>query len=187
VKAAAWGAGRWCGVGVGTTVALANAMTAQIAQSWVGCPSGSRSEEVLNRARPEGLAREALSTAAKCAAAKSAAAWSPDCCAFADAVAAPAAAPWKCPNDSRNWIASPNSASRDPCLMFDRNHFMPRCASSARSGRPSEPMRCYSITSPGSMMAVNGIRFDLDHIRGASISYHALQRTQRASARRIFE
>ena len=31
---------------------------------------------------------------------------------------------WKCPNDSANWIASANSASREPCLMFDRNHFM---------------------------------------------------------------
>src|SRR5436305_9906698 len=33
--------------------------------------------------------------------------------------------PWKWPNDSTNWIASANSASRDPCLMFDRNLFMP--------------------------------------------------------------
>src|SRR5436190_20790721 len=37
--------------------------------------------------------------------------------------AARAISPWKCPNDSANWIASANSASREPVLMLFRNHF----------------------------------------------------------------
>ena len=40
-----------------------------------------------------------------------------------ETMAACAANPWKCPNDSANWIASANSASREPVLMLFRNHF----------------------------------------------------------------
>jgi hypothetical protein len=47
------------------------------------------------------------------------------CCLRGDAV--------KNPNDRTNWIASANSASREPCLMFDRNQFIrPNLASPAR-------------------------------------------------------
>ncbi len=55
------------------------------------------------------------------------------------------ATPWKCPNDSTNWIASANSASLEPCLMFERNHFMPKRTPIGRPGVPA--IRCYIITS----------------------------------------
>ena len=41
----------------------------------------------------------------------------------ADAGLSARAAPWKCPNDSANWIASANSASREPVLGCFRNQF----------------------------------------------------------------
>ena len=53
---------------------------------------------------------------------------------------------WKCPNDNRNWIASAKSASRDPSLMFDRNHFMPTFASTRTSGAIHRS--CYKSKSP---------------------------------------
>ena len=61
--------------------------------------------------------------------------------------AASAAIPWKWPNASTNWIASAKSASRAPCLMFDRNHFMP--TGTPHRPRPGDPgqRQCYNITS----------------------------------------
>ena len=60
--------------------------------------------------------------------------------------AACAAAPWKCPNDSANWIASANSASREPCLRCFRNQFTTSCAFPERPRQP-RPSQCYIITS----------------------------------------
>src|SRR5437667_185789 len=117
----AWGAGRQGGVA--STSVLASAIMAQITQSSSGWPGGT-SREACSRAAPEAIACETRSSACKCATAKT-----PDRLASiaADAACAP---PWKCPNDSRNWIASAKSARRDPNLTFDRNHFMPAIASS---------------------------------------------------------
>ena len=61
--------------------------------------------------------------------------------------AACAAIPWKWPNASTNWIASAKSASREPCLMFDRNHFMPTGTPHRRRPGDPGPRRCYNITS----------------------------------------
>src|SRR5260370_33039252 len=72
--------------------------------------------------------------------------------------AACAATEWKCPNASTNWTASADSARREPCLMFDRNQFMSAYASTAGSGVLSARSRCYTITSQGSSLAVNGVR-----------------------------
>src|SRR5260221_14454342 len=72
--------------------------------------------------------------------------------------AACAAMEWKGPDARTNWAASANSARREPCLMFDRNHFMSAYASTAGSGVLSARSRCYTITSQGSSLAVNGVR-----------------------------
>ena len=65
----------------------------------------------------------------------------------AGCIAAACAAPaWKCPNDSPNCSASASSASREPCLMFDRNHFMPTGAPHRTAGA-SRLAQCYIITS----------------------------------------
>src|SRR5258708_18881647 len=72
--------------------------------------------------------------------------------------AACAAMEWKCPDAGKNWTASANSARREPCLMFDRNHLMSAYASAAGSGVLSARSRCYTITSQGSSLAVNGVR-----------------------------
>jgi hypothetical protein len=73
--------------------------------------------------------------------------------------AAWAASPWKCPNDNTNWIASANSARREPCLILDRNHFIRR-RTPHRNGkqRPSH-LRCYIITSgmPGGCQPQSGL------------------------------
>src|SRR5258708_12160385 len=64
---------------------------------------------------------------------------------------------WECRNARTNWTGSANSARREPCLMFDRNHFMSAYASTAGSGVLSARSRCYTITSQGSSLAVNGV------------------------------
>ena len=56
-----------------------------------------------------------------------------------------AAAPWKCPNDSANWIASANSASREPCLTCFRNQFMMTCAFPEAAKLSAVPMLYYNI------------------------------------------
>ena len=60
-----------------------------------------------------------------------------------------AASPWKCPNDSANWIASANSASREPCLRCFRNQFTTSCAFPERPrclpSRLGRPMLYYNI------------------------------------------
>src|SRR5260370_38930 len=119
----AWGAGRLGGVT--TIMAPASASTAQMAQSSVSRPSGASSEEVFKGAARDASARKVQFTA--CVAAPLAAACSTNWLASAGAACALLA--WKCPNDSRNWTASAKSASREPRLMFDRNHFMSACAS----------------------------------------------------------
>ena len=85
--------------------------------------------------------------------------WSEGCCCCAASLAAARAAamarsrsasaglnrrrgaatsPWKCPNDSANWIASANSASREPCLRCFRNQFMTITpCPDAKASRPS--------------------------------------------------
>src|ERR1700730_287612 len=80
-------------------------------------------------------------------------------CAAADrfAGAACAASAWKCPNESANWTASANSASREPCLTFDRNQFMPATTSTRVFRDLPDDSRCYSITSQQSLTCVNGI------------------------------
>ena len=58
-----------------------------------------------------------------------------------------AATAWKCPNDSANWIASANSASREPCLRCFRNHFTTTYA--FPGGRYlGRPMLYYNIGRP---------------------------------------
>src|SRR6185437_11380873 len=119
--------------GVANNTALAIAMTAQTAQaSSERCRSGLRLDPAC---RGDWLSA--------CGAA-GAVAWD-----ALDGIAgaAFAAIPWKWPNASTNWIASAKSASRAPCLMFDRNHFMPR--GTPHRPRPGDPgqRQCYNITS----------------------------------------
>ena len=76
-----------------------------------------------------------------------------------NAGAACAATPWKCPNESTNWMASANSASREPCLMFDRNHFMPICASHRKArGIPAAPTLQYNIARTGGRCQPESVR-----------------------------
>src|SRR5437868_5531180 len=122
-------------------------MTAQIAQSSVGWPPGSSLEEVLCRIA-RAASRETPGKAPNPVAAEP----TLSCSAVPDNAGAACALPWECPNDNRNWIASANSASRDPSLMFDRNHFMPVCTSTEASGTRFGFSGCYSITSGGSRL-----------------------------------
>src|SRR6266576_5479636 len=106
-------------------------MTAQMAQSSVGRPSDSWSE-VFSPTTRNASSYEAPAQASKEVAAHPTA----SCPGWLSSISAGVAcAPptWKCPNDSRTWIASAKSASRDPCLTFDRNHFMPARALSEGS------------------------------------------------------
>src|SRR6266568_8194062 len=97
--------------GVANRTLLASEMTAQIAQAsaeWSvsgvdGCCVFAASLEVFWDARLWALSRSAC---------------------VRPVVIAAAAKAWKCPNDNANWIASANSASREPCLSCFRNHFM---------------------------------------------------------------
>jgi len=107
--------------GVMNNMVFAIAMTAQIAQASLACRSESGLGAGCGVAGAVRLAADGLADAA-------------------------CATPWKCPNDSMNWIASAKSASLEPCLMFERNHFIP--TSPATAGR--EAVRCYIITSRNS-------------------------------------
>jgi hypothetical protein len=105
--------------GVANSTAFAMAMTAQIAQASLACRSESRPGAGCGVTVAVRLAADGI-------------------------VGAACAMPWKCPNDSTNWIASAKSASLEPCLTFERNHFMP--TSPATDGREAAPMLYYNIT-----------------------------------------
>ena len=123
--------------GVANSKLLASAMTTQIAQASAGCWSVSGLEGACFCA-----ASLALSGAATVPMYARSACDRP----VWIAGAACAAIPWKCPNDSANWIASANSASRESVLMCYRNHFMPSYAHPKDSpGISAVPMLYYNI------------------------------------------
>jgi hypothetical protein len=73
--------------------------------------------------------------------------------------------PWKWPNESTHCTASANNATRAPCLMFDRSHFMLRPAPEAGTPRW---LRRYNITSQARRSDVNRPRRKTNREFGAN-------------------
>src|ERR1700722_18396105 len=71
--------------------------------------------------------------------------------------AACAAIAWKWPNESANWTASANSATRAPSPMFARTHFIVTTRPLSEAATP-RCLRRYNITSQVLCLCVNRLR-----------------------------
>jgi hypothetical protein len=63
---------------------------------------------------------------------------------------------WLWPNVNANCTSIANNASRAPCLIFDRNHFIWKSHPTSRGADPLGFLRCYNVTSQHRSADVNG-------------------------------